>query len=94
MLKIEKTKYAGQYKIEVLFNNGKHGVADLEETILNDKRPIFSRLRDEAVFGTFKQSHGTVVWFNELDLAPEYLFYITFRGNPDYRELFRTWGYI
>jgi len=94
MLSINEAKYAGGYNIHLSFNNGKKGTANLKETIFSDKRPIFSKLKKQSNFSMFRVDHSTVVWFDELDLAPEYLFYLAFKENDDYQDQFRCWGYI
>ena len=94
MLSIEKAEYAGGYKIHIIFNNGKEGTVNLEKTIREDKRPIFSKLKDETNFRNFKVGHSTVIWLDELDLAPEYLFYLAFKENSIFQDQFRRWGYI
>ena len=68
MLAINEAKYAGNYSISLLFNNGRKGLANLKETIFNDKRPVFSELKDESNFKDFKVEHSTVVWPNEFTL--------------------------
>lgn len=94
MLSVQKAEYVGAYKIHLLFNNGKAGIANLENTIRNDKRAIFLSLKNESSFKEFKVSHSTVVWSNELDLAPEYLFYLAFMKEIEYQEQFKQWGYL
>jgi len=94
MLSINKATYEGAYNIRLLFSNGKEGVANLKKTIFNDKRPIFSKLKKESNFSKFKIEHSTIIWLDELDLAPEYLFYLAFKTNKDYQEQFKKWGYI
>ncbi len=93
MLKIEKAEYIGDYKIHLAFNNGKTGTVNLEETIKNDNREIFLRLKDKNVFRSFAITHSTITWFDGLDVAPEYLFYLTFMGMSEFQEQFREWGY-
>ncbi|MEE8056285.1 MAG: DUF2442 domain-containing protein [Pseudomonadales bacterium] len=94
MLSVNEAKYAGGYNIHVIFNNGKEGTANLERTISDDKRPIFSTLKKESNFKNFKVEHSTVIWSNELDLAPEYLFYLAFKDDNDFQDQFKQWGYI
>lgn len=94
MLQINAAQYIGDYSIHVAFNNGKAGTANLEQAIFNDQRPIFSKLRDKAHFQNFKIEHSTLVWSDELDLAPEYLFYLAFKDEPDLQKQFKAWGYI
>jgi len=94
MLSIDNAKYIGNYNIHLFFNNGKEGIANLEKTLFDDKRQIFSNLKEESHFRSFTLKHGTIVWPNGLDLAPEYLFYLVFQGNENYREQFKRWGYM
>lgn len=94
MLEVEKAEYAGDYAIRLSFNNGRSGIADLEQTILNDHREVFFKLRDKENFKKFKVEHSTVTWSDELDLAAEYLFYIAFKNDSSMQEQFKAWGYI
>jgi hypothetical protein len=94
MLNIQKAEYIDDYKIHLLFNNGRTGTANLEQTIFDDNRVIFQKLRNKQNFREFKLAHSTVVWLNELDLAPEYLFYLAFMKDNEFQEQFRQWGYI
>ncbi|MGZ5008705.1 MAG: DUF2442 domain-containing protein [Methylobacter sp.] len=94
MLAVNEAQYSGNYCINLTFNNGRKGVANLKETIFHDQRPIFSALKDESNFKSFKVEHSTVVWSNELDLASEYLFYLAFKDDPDLQDQFKQWGYV
>jgi len=93
MLEVYKADYVSDYRIHLVFNNGRVGTANLEQMILNDSRLIFSRLKEESVFKNFKVEHSTIVWSDELDLASEYLFYLAFKNDPDLQEQFKAWGY-
>ena len=94
MLEVKKATYVGDYNIQLVFNNGREGIASLKETIFNDKRPIFSKLRKESDFKNFKVEHSTVIWSNGLDLASEYLFFLTFKDEASLQDQFKLWGYI
>ena len=94
MLSVSEAKYAGKYTIQLKFNDGKVGTANLEKTIFSDTREIFGQLRDESKFKDFKIEHSTVVWSNELDIAPEYLYFLAFRKNNELKEQFKKWGYL
>ncbi len=94
MLSVNEAKYVGGYSINIIFNNGKEGTVNLEETIFKDKRPIFLRLKEKSIFQDFKVKHSTVIWFDELDLAAEYLFYLAFKDSPELQEQFKLWGYV
>jgi len=94
MIEVNTAEYAGDYNINLVFNDGRVGTANLEQTIFSDKRTIFTKLREKSAFAKFKVEHSTVVWSDELDLASEYLFYLAFRDDPDLQEKYREWGYI
>lgn len=94
MLELKKAEYIGDYVLNLSFNNGKSGVVDLEQTLFDDKRTIFATLRDKSNFRNFKVEHSTIVWNNELDIAPEYLFFLAFKNEPELQDQFKTWGYV
>ena len=94
MLAVNEANYAGDYNIHLKFNNGMEGTVNLERIIFDDKRIIFSRLKDKSNFKNFKVDHSTVIWSDELDLAPEYLFYLSFKKDIGFQKQFKQWGYI
>ena len=94
MLEVNKAEYAGGYNINLVFNNGRTVTANLEESIFNDNRPVFSALKETSSFRSFEVKHSTVVWHCGLDLAAEYLFYLAFRNDAELQEQFRQWGYV
>jgi hypothetical protein len=94
MLEVQQAAYAGNYAVYLVFSNGRAGTADLEQLVCNDRRPVFARLREQAAFSSFKVAHSALVWNDELDIAPEYLFYLAFKDEQDLQEQFRQWGYI
>ena len=73
MLSVTNATYLGNYHLELAFNNGTVGTADLHDVIFNDHRMPFVELRNENEFQRFNIAHYTVVWENGLDLAPEFL---------------------
>lgn len=94
MLEVKQATYTGEYTLRLVFNNGMEGTADLKETIFDDKRAVFSVLKEETIFKNFKVEHSTVVWSDQLDLASEYLFFLAFRDKPEWQKQFQSWGYI
>ena len=58
MLEVNQAEYAGDYKINLLFNNGKTGTANLEKSICNDKQPVFLKLKEPHRFKNFHVDHG------------------------------------
>jgi len=85
--------YIDGYRIEVEFNNGRKGVADLSES-LDGK--VFEPLQDVVLFQRFEVDGelGTVRWFNDVDFAPEYLYFLAFRDVPELQDQFELWGYL
>ena len=93
MLSIVDAKYQGDYKIIVEFNNHKKGVVDLKDFILGGKLKPFKQLQDIEKFKNFTVDY-TIKWSDELDLAPEYLYYKAFENDNEMKDKFKEWGYI
>ncbi|MEN9849449.1 MAG: hypothetical protein RL368_2189 [Pseudomonadota bacterium] len=93
MFHISNAEYVDNFKIALTFNNDKQGILDFQPFIFQDSRPIFQDLRDESYFKQFKLQSGTLCWSNELDFAPEFLFFQTFKGESEYQVQFGKWGY-
>ena len=91
MLSILHANYLGEYKVEVTFNNEKIGIADLS-TLVETFKP-FQILRDQQKFADFSVDY-TIKWPNELDLAPEYIYFKAFENDPSLHDLFEEWGYV
>lgn len=94
MLGVSKAKYIEGYKVHLTFSDGRCGAVDLREFIYNDHRPIFIELKDDKIFHRFRLEFNTLIWPNGADLAPEYLYFQTFRDDQNLNEKFRNWGYI
>ena len=94
MLSIIHASYLDDYKIALSFNNNKMGVANLKDLIFTDHRAPFLMLLNENEFKQFNIEHDTIVWKNGLDLAPKFLFFITFKESPEFQTQFQTWGYL
>ena len=81
MLNVIDAVYLGDYKIALVFNDKKSGVADLHPVIFTDNREPFLMLRHESEFKKFKIEHQTLVWENGLDLAPDTMYH-EIKKNP------------
>jgi hypothetical protein len=92
-LSIIDASYLDDYKIALSFNN-KKGIANLKDIIFTDHRAPFLMLRNENEFKQFNIEHETIVWKNGLDLAPEFLFFITFKESPEFQHQFQAWGHL
>lgn len=93
MLHIIEAKYVCDYKIEVTFNSGESGVADLSDAL---RGKIFEPLKDKKFFSDFSIDNEleTIVWPNGADMAPEYVYFQAFKNNVKLQPLFMRWGYV
>lgn len=73
-LEVIKAEYLGGYCLRLFFNNGAVRDADLQSSL---KGEVFEPLHDIEMFKRFSISFNTVVWENEADFAPEYLYEIS-----------------
>lgn len=93
MLHIKECKYTEDYKLALKFDNGTEGIVDLKE--LPESETVFYPLKDKSVFQNVKLEWGTITWLDgELDIAPEYLFFLINQNNSEFKELFVKWGYL
>lgn len=72
-LEVSKAKYLGDYKINLLFNNGESKTVDLSDKLVGK---IFEPLKDKSFFQSFTIKYNTIEWSNGADFAPEYLYEI------------------
>src|SRR5919197_1211997 len=94
MLHITDAEYLGDYRIRFVFDNGREGVADLRAMVFEDPRSVFVPLRDQGVFRQFFIEHGALCWPGEVDVAPEYIYFLAFREDESLHRLFEEWGYL
>lgn len=59
------------YRLHLAFNNGASGVVDLSAELHG---LVFEGLRDTERFSKATLAFGTVIWPDDVDLAPEYLY--------------------
>jgi len=92
-LHVTNARYVEGYKVEVSFNNGRKGIADLAEAL---KGPVFEPLKNKNEFSTLSldEELETIVWPNGADLAPEYIYFQAFKNDPELQAQFKEWGYI
>jgi len=92
LLHVTKAEYVGDYKVDVSFNDGRKGVADLSPAL---RGGVFAPLKDKDLFSKLAVDAelGTISWPNGVDLAPEYIYFQAFRGEPELQGQFQRWGY-
>ena len=64
-------RYLHDYELLITFSNGEQRVYDGEDDITQG---IVTQLRNKALFARARIERGTVVWNDELDIAPEALY--------------------
>jgi hypothetical protein len=75
---IKSAKYLKDYKIELVFNDNKRGIVDLESELYG---AVFAPLKNKDIFSKVKvdKELDTITWENGADLAPEFLYYKSFQ---------------
>ena len=56
------------FRVQVVFDTGERGVFDCKH-LLSD--PFWHRLSDPAFFRLVRAAYGTLVWPDDIDIAPE-----------------------
>jgi hypothetical protein len=93
MLSIISAKYQKDYKINLEFNNNQKGVVDLYDLVHEDENNVFAKIKNKNLFKNFKVDY-TLIWSDELDIAPEYLYFKSFANDKNKQKLFKEWGYV
>jgi len=90
---VKNARYLQDYKIEIEFSDNKKGIVDLSDDLYGE---VFEPLKDKDIFSKIKVDRDleTITWENGADLAPEYLYYKSFKDNQDLEPQFKQWGYI
>ena len=94
LLKINDAEYLGNYRVRLAFNDGRNGIADLHALIDAEPPSVFAAFAEEALVRQYRLEHGTLCWPGERDVAPEYLYFLSFQDDPALRETFAEWGYL
>lgn len=93
ILHITQVNYLSDYKLNVSFNNGESGVADLSSLI---EKGVFKTLASHEKFAQvgLDAELETIVWPGGLDVAPEFVYFQAFKDAPQYQDQFKAWGYV
>lgn len=92
MLSIIEARYEKDYSLFVKFSDEKEASVDLRDMIIDAKIKSFQELRDIDKFKKFRVDY-TLEWENNLDIAPEYLYYKAFKDDKTLQDKFIKWGY-
>lgn len=80
---VKEARYIEGYKLEIIFEDGKKGVVDLQDYLR--KGGLFNRFSDLEYFKQFylNKELGALCWPDGLDIAPETLYHkATFSPLP------------
>jgi len=84
---IQKAIYITDYKIYVIFKDGKEKTIDLKEFLQNSTHPLINKFLDLNLFKNFRLEYGTLAWGNnEFDLSPMSIY----NGDFDVKENINT----
>lgn len=72
--RVKKAEYLSDYKILLTFEDKKKKIVDFEKALDGFEGEIFQPLKDIKYFRKFQVAMHTVIWPNEADVAPEYLY--------------------
>lgn len=93
MLSVLNANYENEYKIVLEFSDHKKGEVDLKDFITNGKIKPFKELEKIENFKNFQVDY-TLKWNDDLDIAPEYLYFKAFENDSNLQKQFHKWGYI
>ena len=93
LIEIIDAKYLHDYTVWVKFNNNEEYELDLTPMIEGDSVGIFEPLKKINFFKNFHVDY-TLCWENEIDVAPEYIYFLAHKSDVEYQALFKEWGYI
>ena len=68
LISIKKAKYIDDYKISLLFNDGKSNIVDFKDFILKSQHPDIKKYKDINLFKNFNITYGELEW-NDYELA-------------------------
>lgn len=68
---VKEVKASKDYTLLITFESGEKKIYDARPLL---KKPIYSELNNTAFFMSAKAEYGTVVWSEDVDIAPEHLY--------------------
>lgn len=93
MLEIIEAKYLHDYVVKIKFNNDEEFELNLSPMLTDDHIGIFKPLKQIEFFKNFRVDY-TLCWDNDIDVAPEYLYFLAHKNDSEYQQLFKEWGYL
>jgi hypothetical protein len=69
--RVARLEVLSGFRLQVRFNDGTEGTVELAGFLSSSSAGVFAALRDENLFRKAQVKLGTVVWPDDLDLAPD-----------------------
>ena len=61
-LEIESAKYIDDYKLELIFNDGKINVVDFENFLFSSGHPEIQKYQNKSLFKNYNLTYGELEW--------------------------------
>lgn len=74
--RVREAEYLQNYEILLTFDDKKKKVVDFRQALDDFEGEIFQPLKNIEYFKKFSVGIGTVIWPNEADVSPDYLYAI------------------
>jgi len=74
VIKVKQVRATDDYKLYLKFSTGEDKVFDASTLIDQPYPGVFEQLKDVDLFKRAYIDYNTVVWNEDLDVAPEYLY--------------------
>ena len=68
---VKEVKPLPDYMLHLTFESGEERIYDAKPML---QKPICVQLKEPAFFERAKVAYGTVIWSDDIDIAPEYLY--------------------
>lgn len=72
--RITKVNALPNYRLEVDFIDGTHGMVEMHHLIMSNEAGVFAKLKDVNLFDKVSLQYGAVTWPGEIDLAPDTMY--------------------
>jgi hypothetical protein len=72
--RLTKVKPLANYKLEVEFIDGTHGLVEMQHRIMSSNAGVFAILQDVRLFNQVYLEYGAVTWPGGIDLAPDAMY--------------------
>lgn len=76
-MNVTRAQYIKDYTLKVWFDNGESRTVDFSAVILTSSNALVAQFADKAKFQQFAIDEGVLTWNNDMDFAPEALYYAT-----------------